>query len=89
MKRIKNDGRIIIVCLLHNSPGIGQIIYTLKEADVLEGGFNAFFTPDLQEVTVTFRQMILLLNLQRGSGDDVRCAESGGQGKSAVGFILD
>ena len=42
---VEDDGRIGVVGLLHNAPGIGEIVDALEKTYVLEGGANAFLPP--------------------------------------------
>ena len=72
MKGIENNRGIVVIGLLHNPPGISQIVYTFEKADVLEGWLHSFYTTNFQEIAVTCWQMTLLLHFQRRGGDDVR-----------------
>ena len=86
---IEGDAGIGVVGLLHNAPGIGEIVDALEKTDVLEGGANAFLPTYLQKIRITFGQMILSGEFQRRGGNDVRRAQPGGKGESAMRFVFD
>ena len=77
---IEDDAGIGVVGLLHNAPGIGEIVDALEKTDVLEGGANAFLPTYLQKIRITFGQMILSGEFQRQGSNDVR-RPAGRQGR--------